>query len=130
MPAVAQADAGCVSPCGLAGAGRTIARIAGPLLPARFNVRRAGEVRFAKLARIVGSTSLDHMYRQLCSIDDDPAQTIMCAVRRPAAGQSDEMDRVRATLDPLDRMDACGFLSYLTDDILQKVESGGDGRCA
>ena len=53
----------------------TIARLAAPLLPARFNVRRAGD-QMAKLARIVGSTSLDHMYRELCSIDNDPAQTV------------------------------------------------------
>ena len=98
----------------------TIARIAGPLLPARFNVRRAGD-QFAKLARIVGSTSLDHMYRQLCSIDDDPAQTI---VRGEEAGSwsVNEMDKVTATLDPLDRMTLADSLSYLTDDILQKVD--------
>jgi asparagine synthase (glutamine-hydrolysing) len=98
----------------------TIARIAAPLLPARFNVRRAGD-QLAKLARIVGSTSLDDMYQELCSIDNDPAQTI---VQGAEAGSwsADEMDRIKVKLDPLDRMTLADSLSYLTDDILQKVD--------
>src|ERR1700722_5317132 len=37
----------------------TIARLAQPLLPVRFNVRRTGD-QVAKLARLVGSPSVDH----------------------------------------------------------------------
>jgi asparagine synthase (glutamine-hydrolysing) len=98
----------------------TIARLAAPLLPSRFNVRRAGD-QAAKLARIVGSASLDHMYEELCSIDNDPVQTILHGAEDTswAAG---EMDKVKVELDPLDRMTLADSLSYLTDDILQKVD--------
>jgi asparagine synthase (glutamine-hydrolysing) len=97
-----------------------IARVATPLLPARFNVRRAGD-QLAKLARIIGSPSLDDMYRELCSIDDDPAQTIVQGeeVRSWSGG---EMEKVKIELDPLDRMTLADALSYMTDDILQKVD--------
>jgi len=98
----------------------TIARIASPLLPARFNVRRAGD-QLAKLARIVGSPSLDHMYHELCSIDNDPAQTIVLGAEA-GSWSADEMDRVKVRLDPLDRMTLADSLGYLTDDILQKVD--------
>ena len=98
----------------------TIARVAGPLLPARFNVRRAGD-QIAKLARIVGSPSLDDMYRELCSIDDDPAQTIVEG-EEVCSWSDDEMEKVRVELDPLDCMTLADSLSYLTDDILQKVD--------
>ncbi|WP_298258656.1 asparagine synthase (glutamine-hydrolyzing) [Bradyrhizobium sp.] len=98
----------------------TIARMAGPLLPARFKIRRAGD-QAAKLARIVGSTSLDEMYRELCSIDDDPAQTVLRG-EEDRSWADGEMNRVKAALDPLDRMTLADSLSYLTDDILQKVD--------
>jgi len=98
----------------------TIARIASPLLPARFNVRRAGD-QLAKLARIVGSPSLDHMYRELCSIDNDPAQTIVDG-EEAGSWPAGEMEKVKVALDPLDRMTLADSLSYLTDDILQKVD--------
>jgi asparagine synthase (glutamine-hydrolysing) len=96
------------------------ARVAAPLLPARFNVRRAGD-QLAKLARIVGSPSLDHMYRELCSIDDDPAQTIVQG-EETSSWSDDEMGKIKIELDPLDRMTLADSLSYLTDDILQKVD--------
>jgi asparagine synthase (glutamine-hydrolysing) len=98
----------------------TFARVAAPLLPARFNVRRAGD-QLAKLARIVGSPSLDHMSRELCSIDDDPAQTIVQG-EETSSWSDDEMDKIKIELDPLDRMTLADSLSYLTDDILQKVD--------
>jgi asparagine synthase (glutamine-hydrolysing) len=98
----------------------TFARAAAPLLPARFNVRRAGD-QLAKLARIVGSPSLDDMYRELCSIDDDPAQTIVQG-EETNSWSDDEMDKIKVELDPLDRMTLADSLSYLTDDILQKVD--------
>ena len=98
----------------------TLARVASPLLPARFNVRRAGD-QVAKLARIVGSPSLDQMYRELCSIDSDPEQTIMHG-EEARSWSAEEMDKVKVALDPLDRMTLADSLSYLTDDILQKVD--------
>jgi asparagine synthase (glutamine-hydrolysing) len=98
----------------------TIARMAAPLLPSRFNVRRAGD-QVAKLARIIGSTSVDDMYRELCSVDNDPALTVLQGKER-ASWSGDEMDKVTFQLDPLDRMTLADSLSYLTDDILQKVD--------
>ena len=98
----------------------TIARAASPLLPARFNVRRAGD-QVAKLARIIGSPLLDHMYRELCSIDNDPAQTIVGG-EEVGSWSAEEMDKVKVELAPLDWMTLSDSLSYLTDDILQKVD--------
>ncbi len=98
----------------------TLARLAGPILPTRFNVRRAGD-QMAKLARIIGSTSLDDMYRELCSIDNEPAQTVLQG-EESGSWSSVEMNRVTGKLDPLDRMTLADSLSYLTDDILQKVD--------
>jgi asparagine synthase (glutamine-hydrolysing) len=97
-----------------------IARLAQPLLPSRFNVRRAGD-QLAKLSRIVGSASADQMYKELCSIDDEPAQTVLLG-EESLSWASEEMDKVQAKLDPLDRMTLADSLSYLTDDILQKVD--------
>jgi asparagine synthase (glutamine-hydrolysing) len=97
-----------------------IARAARPLLPGSLNVRRAGD-QLAKLARIVGSPSLDHMHRELCSTDDDPAHTIVQG-EEVSSWSDGEMDRVKVELDPLDRMTLADSLSYLTDDILQKVD--------
>ncbi|MGY4287258.1 asparagine synthase (glutamine-hydrolyzing) [Bradyrhizobium sp. LM2.7] len=98
----------------------TIARLVQPLLPARFNIRRAGD-QVAKLARILGATSADELYRLLCSIDDDPSQTILHGEER-ASWSNEEMARLSRSLDPLDRMTLADSLSYLTDDILQKVD--------
>ena len=97
-----------------------IARVAAPLLPQRFNVRRAGD-QAAKLARIVGSASLDDLYRELCSIDSDPAGTIMQG-EEGGSWSTDEIEKVGVAIDPLDRMTLADSLSYLTDDILQKVD--------
>jgi asparagine synthase (glutamine-hydrolysing) len=98
----------------------TIARMAAPLLPERFNVRRAGD-QVAKLARIIGSTSVDDMYRELCSLDNDPTRTVLQGEER-ASWSGDEMDKVTFQLGSLDRMTLADSLSYLTDDILQKVD--------
>jgi asparagine synthase (glutamine-hydrolysing) len=97
-----------------------IARLTQPLLPSRFNVRRAGD-QIAKLSRIIGSGSTDQMYKELCSIDDAPAQTVLLG-EESFSWASDEMDKVQGKLDPLDRMTLADSLSYLTDDILQKVD--------
>ena len=83
-------------------------------------MRRAGD-QVAKLARIAGSTSIDHMYQELCSIDNDPAKTVLDG-EEVCSWSNDEMDKVAVKLDPLDRMTLADALSYLTDDILQKVD--------
>jgi asparagine synthase (glutamine-hydrolysing) len=98
----------------------SLARLAQPLLPSRLNIRRAGD-QVAKLAGIVGATSFDHMYQLLCSIDSNPAPTVLQGEER-AHWSTEEMDRLTAPLDPLDRMTLADSLSYLTDDILQKVD--------
>jgi asparagine synthase (glutamine-hydrolysing) len=98
----------------------SLARLAQPLLPSRLHVRRAGD-QVAKLARIIGSPSFDDMYRLLCSIDSDPSQTVLQG-EESADWSTDEMGKVTVPLDPLDRMTLADSLSYLTDDILQKVD--------
>ena len=98
----------------------SLARLAQPLLPSRMHVRRAGD-QLAKLARIIGSTSFDQMYQLLCSIDNDPARTVLQG-EETAFWSTEEIGRVSVPLDPLDRMTLADSLSYLTDDILQKVD--------
>jgi asparagine synthase (glutamine-hydrolysing) len=98
----------------------SVARLAQPLLPSRMHIRRAGD-QAAKLARIIGSTSFDEMYQLLCSIDSNPAQTVLQGEESPDWSTA-EMDKVTVPLDPLDRMTLADSLSYLTDDILQKVD--------
>jgi asparagine synthase (glutamine-hydrolysing) len=90
------------------------------LLPSRFHVRRAGD-QATKLARVIGSTSFDDMYQLLCSIDSDPSQTVLQG-EESVAWSKHEMAKITAPLDPLDRMTLADSLSYLTDDILQKVD--------
>ena len=116
----AQAGSGRAAGCDLAGAGRQPRAMAQPLLPSRLHVRRAGD-QAAKLARIIGSTTLDHMYQLLCSIDSDPSQTVIQG-EESANWSTDEMGKIAVPLDPLDRMTLADSLSYLTDDILQKVD--------
>jgi asparagine synthase (glutamine-hydrolysing) len=98
----------------------SLARLAQPLLPSRLHIRRAGD-QAAKLARIIGSTSFDHMYQLLCSIDSDPSQTVLQG-KEVDGWANCEMNKVVDPLDPLDRMTLADSLSYLTDDILQKVD--------
>jgi asparagine synthase (glutamine-hydrolysing) len=98
----------------------SLARLAQQLLPSRLHIRREGD-QAVKLARIIGSTSFDHMYQLLCSIDSDPSQTVMQG-EEVDSWANREMNKVAAPLDPLDRMTLADSLSYLTDDILQKVD--------
>ena len=106
----------------------TIVRLASPLLPARFNVRRAGD-QVAKLARIVGSPSLDHMYRELCSIDNDPTQTIVDG-EEAESWSAAEMDKVKVALRSARSDDACGLLELSDRRHPAKGRSGRDGGCA
>ncbi len=106
----------------------TIARLASPLLPARFNVRRAGD-QVAKLARIVGSPSLDDMYRELCSIDNDPTQTIVQGEEGESwSDRGDGQGEGRARSARSD--DACGFAELSDRRHPAKGRSSRDGGCA
>ncbi|MET0222010.1 MAG: asparagine synthase C-terminal domain-containing protein, partial [Tardiphaga sp.] len=98
----------------------TIANAMQPLLPHRFRMRHAGD-QIAKLSRLVGADGFDQMHRALCSIDGDPLATVPGGTEEGgwAAG---EMARIDAPIDPLDRMTLADSLSYLSDDILQKVD--------
>ena len=98
----------------------SLARLAQPLLPSRLHIRRAGD-QVAKLAGIIGARSFDHMYQLLCSIDSDPLQTVLQG-EEVDSWSTGEMKKLSAALDPLDRMTLADSLSYLSDDILQKVD--------
>ena len=98
----------------------TIGRLAGAVLPPRYRIPRAGD-RLAKVGRIAGASSFDGMYRLLSSIDDEPSRAIIGG-REPESWFTEEIDGLDPSLDPLDRMTLSDTLSYLTDDILQKVD--------
>ena len=98
----------------------TIARMLEPILPKRLRTRRAGD-QIAKIARIVGAKSADDMYRLLCSIDSTPRDSVVGGDERQSWAD-DEMNSIAMHLDPLDRMTLADSLSYLSDDILQKVD--------
>jgi len=98
----------------------TIGRLAGRVLPQRYRLLRAGD-QLAKIGRIVGSRSFDEMYRLLSSIDDEPSRAIIGG-SEPASWFTEQVAGIDPALDSLDRMTLSDALSYLTDDILQKVD--------
>jgi asparagine synthase (glutamine-hydrolysing) len=61
------------------------------------------------------------MYRLLCSIDSDPSKTVVQGEERDT-WSTVEMTKLTTALGPLDRMTLADSLSYLTDDILHKVD--------
>jgi asparagine synthase (glutamine-hydrolysing) len=98
----------------------TVARLIRPLLPARLDIRHPGD-QAAKLARILKAGSLDELYRLLSSIDNDPSRTVLQG-EELTNWSDEEMKELTMPLDPLDRMTLADSLSYLTDDVLQKVD--------
>ena len=98
----------------------TIGRLAGRVLPQRYRLLRAGD-QMAKIGRIVGSRSFDEMYRLLSSIDDEPSRAIIGG-SEPESWFTEQIAGIDPSLDSLDRMTLSDALSYLTDDILQKVD--------
>lgn len=98
----------------------TLLHLAGPLVPERLRVRRAGS-QAIKLARLLEASSFDDMYRLLCSIDPDPAATVLGGTEAESWASA-EMRMLTMPLDPLDRMTLSDALSYLSDDILHKVD--------
>ena len=98
----------------------TIGRLAGRALPQRYQLLRAGD-QMAKVGRIVDARSFDEMYRLLSSIDDDPSRTVIGS-SEPGSWFTEQIAEIDPSLDPLDRITLSDALSYLTDDILQKVD--------
>jgi asparagine synthase (glutamine-hydrolysing) len=92
----------------------------GKVLPDRYRILRAGD-QIAKIGRIVGARNSEEMYRLLSSIDDDPARVILGG-SEPESWFTEQMAEIDQPIDALDRMTLADALSYLTDDILQKVD--------
>jgi len=92
----------------------------GKFVPDRHRVRRAGD-QLAKIARIIDAQTPDDAYRLLSSIDDDPGRVV------PGGNEvegwfAEQMAAIDRPIDALDRITLSDALSYLTDDILQKVD--------
>lgn len=98
----------------------TLVQLLEPVLPKSLRTRRAGD-QVAKIARIVGAKSADDLYRLLCSIDSTPSTSVIGG-HETASWADSEMNEIASPLDPLDRMTLADSLSYLSDDILQKVD--------
>jgi asparagine synthase (glutamine-hydrolysing) len=98
----------------------TIGQFAFKVLPERYRGIRPGDV-LAKVGRIVGARTADEAYRLLSSIDDNPADLIQGG-REPESWFTEQMAKVDGSVDNLDRMTLADALSYLTDDVLQKVD--------
>ncbi|MBR1156994.1 asparagine synthase (glutamine-hydrolyzing) [Bradyrhizobium sp. JYMT SZCCT0428] len=97
-----------------------IGNMVGDFLPSRFRFIRSGD-QLAKIGRIVNAGSFNDLYRLLSSVDDDPAGAVVDGFE-PASWFDLQMAGIDQELDPLDRMTLSDALSYLTDDILQKVD--------
>jgi asparagine synthase (glutamine-hydrolysing) len=97
-----------------------MANLAGRVLPDRYRIRRPGD-QMAKIGRIINAESSEEMYRLLTSIDNDPL-TVVSGGTEPQSWFAEEMAAINRPIDPLDHMTLADALSYLTDDILQKVD--------
>jgi asparagine synthase (glutamine-hydrolysing) len=98
----------------------TLGHVVGKALPARYRTVRVGDL-MAKVGRIVGARTPEEMYRLLCSVDDDPTGVIREG-REQRSWFADQMDEIAEPIDALDRMTLADALSYLSDDVLQKVD--------
>ncbi|EFO34001.1 asparagine synthase [Roseibium sp. TrichSKD4] len=81
---------------------------------------RAFGDRLHKGANVLGSETIDGLYRGLVSHWDDPADVVFGS-REPPTYLTDRRPDI-SVLDPIEQMMALDFLSYLTDDILTKVD--------
>jgi asparagine synthase (glutamine-hydrolysing) len=97
-----------------------IGDFAGRILPGRYRFPRAGD-QIAKIGLILGAPTPEDMYRQLSSIDDDPQSAVLGA-REPRSWFAEQMAEVDQPMGALDLMTLSDCLSYLTDDVLQKVD--------
>jgi asparagine synthase (glutamine-hydrolysing) len=98
----------------------TVGHFAGRFLPGRYQIPRAGD-QLAKIGRIIGARNPGHMYRLLSSIDDDPTNSVLGG-SEPESWFDKQMQGIDQPIDALDRMALSDALSYLTDDVLQKVD--------
>jgi asparagine synthase (glutamine-hydrolysing) len=98
----------------------TLGHFAGRFVPQRFRILRIGN-QMEKIGRILGARTFDEMYRLLSAIDNEPELVILKGKESPS-WFSEQMVGIAGPIDPLDRMTLADSLSYLTDDILQKVD--------
>ncbi|TKT72413.1 asparagine synthase (glutamine-hydrolyzing) [Afipia massiliensis] len=98
----------------------TLGHLAGKFVPQRFRVLRAGD-QIEKISRILGARNFDEMYRLLSSIDNEPEQTVLQG-EESSSWFAEQMASIDSPIDSLDRMTLSDSLSYLPDDILQKVD--------
>lgn len=98
----------------------TLGHVAGRFVPQRFRILRVGD-QIEKIGRILKARNFDEMYRLLSSIDDEPEHTVLQG-KESQSWFSEQMAGIDSPIDPLDRMTLSDSLSYLTDDILQKVD--------
>jgi asparagine synthase (glutamine-hydrolysing) len=97
-----------------------VGQFVGNFLPGRYRIPRGGD-QLAKIGRIIGARSPEHVYELLSSIDDEPTKTVLGG-SEPGSWFNEQMASIDQPLDPLDRMTLSDALSYLTDDVLQKVD--------
>jgi asparagine synthase (glutamine-hydrolysing) len=98
----------------------TIAGFFGKVIPDRYRTLRVGDL-MTKVGRVIGASTPDEMYRLLCSVEDQPASIIIDGGEQ-SSWFADQMDETSGPIDPLDRMMLADSLSYLSDDVLQKVD--------
>lgn len=102
------------------GPANKLGHFTGRILPERYRIPRAGD-QIAKIGRIIGTKTPEEMYRLLSSVDDDPASLILGG-SEPESWITEQMAKIDQPIDALDRMTLADALSYLTDDILQKLD--------
>lgn len=86
----------------------------------RGDSERAFGDRLHKGANVLGSATIDGLYTGLVSHWDDPASVVLGSREPPTFLTGNRPDI--AALDPIEQMMALDFLSYMTDDILTKVD--------
>ncbi|HEX6967164.1 MAG TPA: asparagine synthase (glutamine-hydrolyzing) [Gemmatimonadaceae bacterium] len=109
------AGIGALSPASWDRAHRAVA----PMLPSTLRHRLPGE-KLHKMARVMSSDSVPHMYRSLISAWPEPEQVVRG--RRGAPDAVEHMLERRDLSRLLDRMMLSDQLTYLPDDQLAKVD--------
>ncbi len=91
----------------------------GPVLPKRLRVRTPG-TKVAKLAEVLPAASLEEMYLALRSHWKDPGALVLG--RRDLGSPLPDPDSRLPGIGPVEQMMYLDTLTYLTDDILAKVD--------
>ena len=94
-----------------------------PLLPRALRRRDLG-TKIHKVGRVVATSSFEAYYRGIVSAETDPGRFTGA---REGASIMEQQDRWPAGLSGIPWMMALDFLSYLTDDILVKVDRAAMG---